>query len=159
LLVEDLDDADRAAEVVLHRHGEDRSRAIPRREIELGVETWVAVRIVDEERLARLGDVPRDSLSYPQTNLADLIPLDDPGDELALPIVEEIERRPIGFDRAVDLLEDELEELVEIERRPEGETHLTQRDADPLLTGELLVEVFAACALSSRLRWDLRVNL
>ena len=64
LLVEDLDDADRPPEVVLHRDGEDRSRPVARREVQLGVEARVAVRIVDEERLARPRDMTGDALPH-----------------------------------------------------------------------------------------------
>ena len=139
LLVEDLDDADGASQVVLHRDGEDRPRAVPRGHVPFGVEARVLVGIVDEERLARVGDVARDALPDLEANRSDLVALDDARDELVLAVVEEVERGAIGLDGVDDLREDEVEELVEIERGPEGEADLAQRDADPALATELLL--------------------
>jgi hypothetical protein len=141
LLVEDLDDPDRPSEMVLHRDGEDGARAIPRLDVEVRVEPWILVGLVDEERLARLGDVAGDTLADLEPDLTDLITLDDARDELVLPVIEQIEGRAVRLDRVGDLVEDELEELLEIERGAEGEPDLPERDADPAFAGELLVEI------------------
>ena len=141
LLVEHLDDADGASQVVLHRDREDRARAVARGHVPFGVEPRILVGLVDEERLARLRDVAGDALTDLEADGPDLVALHDARDELALPLVEQVERRAIGLDRVVDLGKDELEEPVEIERGAEREAHFTLRDADPPLANELLLHL------------------
>jgi hypothetical protein len=71
-------------------------------------------------------DVAGDALTDLQPDGAHLVALDDARHELPAALVEEIQRRPVRFDRVVDLLENELEELIEIERRPEREADLAE---------------------------------
>src|SRR6185295_7574443 len=87
----------------------------------------------------RLCDVTGDALSDLQPNRPNLVALDDARDELAPLVVEQVERRAIGFDGVVDLLEDELEERIEIERGAEREADLAERDTDAPLACELLL--------------------
>ena len=123
-------------EVVLHRRGEDRPRAVAREHVPLGAEARVLVRVLHVERLARPRDVAGDAVADLEPDRAHVVALRDARDELVVRLVEQVERGAVGLERLGDLVENELEQLVEIERRPERDPDLAQRLADAHLAGE-----------------------
>src|SRR5690606_30208140 len=70
-----------------------------------------------------------------------LVPDDDPRQELLPRLVEQVERRPIGLEQLRDLLEDQLEELIEIQRAPQRQPDVLERLRRPLGPREALLEL------------------
>ncbi len=75
--------------------------------------------------------VAGDPVAVLQADRPDALALRDARHELVVRFVEEVERRPVGLEGLGDLRENELEQLVEIERRPQRDADLAQRLADP----------------------------
>ncbi len=93
------------------------------------------------QRLSRAGDVAGDAVANLEPDRADVVALGDARDELLARLVEEIQRGAIGLERLGDLVENELEQLVEIERRTERGAHLAQRLADTHLARQARLEL------------------
>ena len=127
VLVEHLYDADGSAVLVLHRHAERRARPVAGPTVPLGVEAHVLIGVLDVERLAGAGHGPREPLAWLQPDLVDLVALCDLGPELVGLLVEQVERRPVGLHHLADAVEDHLEQLTEVERRPKGRADVLQR--------------------------------
>ncbi len=136
LLVEDLNDADGLAQMVSHRGRQDRARAVAAQQVPLGVEPWIGVGVADVQGPAGARDISREALASLHSDRPYAWALRDARDELLAPLVEQVERRAVGLERFGQLLQDQLEQLIEVERRSERNTHLAQRLADAKLAIE-----------------------
>ena len=60
----------------------------------------------------------------------------DAAHELVLGLVEQVQRGAIGLEQLGELAEDELEQVVEVERRAERDAHLAQGPRNALLAAQ-----------------------
>ena len=79
-----------------------------------------------------------------------MLPDHEPAHELIFRLVEQIERGAIGFDELGELAQNQLEQIVEVERRAERVAHLLQRARCACLVGECGFELAQALLESSR---------
>ena len=92
-------------------------------------------------RLARARHHAGDAFAHFHAHRANRVADRDARHELAVRFVEQVERRAIGVEQVGDLFENELEQLVEIERRTERHPHVAQGCRDPLFAGERGLEL------------------
>ncbi len=108
-------------------------RAVAQQQVPVGQEARVLVGVA---HVQRPGDVARDSRAPTFTRMerTSLPRARDTSSSFAF--AEQVQRGAVGLEGLGDLVEDELEQLVEIERRPERGAHLAQRLADAHLARE-----------------------
>jgi hypothetical protein len=109
--------------------------------------TWFFMGAASTERVrypvmsSQWRDVARDAGADGQLDALGLVADDDAREQALSLLVEQVERGPVGLEKLRDLAENELEQLVEIERRSEREAHVAERAHRPLRPDELRVEL------------------
>jgi hypothetical protein len=136
LLVEHLHDTDGLAHVALEWRGQNRLRAITDELVPVAAEALVAIGVAHPERLTGPGHQPRDAFAHLHPHRTDGVSDRDAGNELSVDLVEQVERGAVGVQKLRDLLQNQLQEIVEVERRAEGHADFAQRGRDALLPGQ-----------------------
>ena len=135
-LVQHLDHADGSTQVVLQRRNQHVPRAITGQDVPLGLEALVGVGVLDPDRLAGLGHTAGDAVAHLQPDGAHLLPHHDAAQELAVLLVQQVQRGAVRLEQLGDLAQDELQQIVEVERGTERVADLPQRPRDALLAGQ-----------------------
>ena len=155
-LVQDLEHADGAAEVIAERRREHAGRAVTGEQIPFLLEARVPVGVGNAKGLTARGHEPGNAVADLHADRAHLSPDHDAAHELVPGLVEQVQRGAIGLEELGDLRENELEQIVEVEGRPERGPHLAQGSRNALLAAQGVRQPRRPLvAERSRLRLDL----
>jgi hypothetical protein len=139
--VHHLQDADRSL-ARDQRRGQDAAGEVAGRPVDAGIEAGIGLDVVDPDRLAGLQRCPRNAAVGGEAEAGesdgDVLPLgDDVGEiELALRLVEEEHRRPLGVEHLAHLAHHERDQLVEFDLTGKGAPEFVEEPEPPAVVGE-----------------------